>query len=242
MKKRIIKILFLIILWMIVFLIIIINRTYAETQKLTLSISTDKSIYSVGDDVEVKIKLNEKIMTSSYYLNYNSSILKFKETKTSSMTVKDYPNDNLIRTIYADLSGKGTNEMIFVFTVKEKSNNNKILFSLENTTMVIAEENKSYSNNQITGFNTKVQITIQEESSNKNTGNINQNKIEDNKLNSIITTNKNNSNITTDKTISASKLPKAGTNTIYFYLIIILVTITIYIGYNFMKLKSYFKY
>ena len=255
---------------------VIISKTYADNQALNLSIITNKSTYLVGDDVEVKIKLNEKVMTASYYFNYDSSILTYKETKTTGLAVRDYPNENLIRAVYVDMSGIGTNEIILVFTLKEGSNK-KISLGLTNTTMTTSKDGKPYSNDQINGINNNIQIEVKEpEDENNNTifnnivENIIENEIIGDKENEIqkpndnienkleekenqLTDNKkqenNSSDISTkkgqklsDNTISNRKLPNTGNRSVYKYLIIIFIIISAYLGYNVIKLRTYFKF
>lgn len=264
MKKQVKKVIIITLVWTMVMVSAIISKTYADNQGLNLSIVTDKKIYVVGDDIEVKIKLNEKVMTASYYLNYNSSVLTYKETKTSNLAVKDYPNENLIKCVYADLSGTGIDEIIFVFNLKTETDKN-ILLNLTNATMTTAKDSKSYSNNEIKGIENSAQIQLEkpdkEQDKNTTIGNntidndkkptnnniVDNNKkpinntVKENTINSSVITNSQNKKVE-DKTTSKSKLPNTGIENTYRNLLIILIIISIYLGYNVFKLNKYFKF
>lgn len=256
MKKQVKKVIIITLVWTMVMVSAIISKTYADNQGLNLSIVTDKKIYVVGDDIEVKIKLNEKVMTASYYLNYDSSVLTYKETKTSNLAVKDYPNENLIKCVYADLSGTGIDEIIFVFNLKSETDKD-ILLNLTNATMTTAKDSKSYSNNEIKGIENSAQIQLEksdkEQDKNTTIGNntidniVDNNKkptnntIKENTINSSVITNSQNKKVE-DKTTSKSKLPNTGIENTYRNLLIILIIISIYLGYNVFKLNKYFKF
>ena len=162
MKKvgKLLKIILLILALVVVS--VIVNKVTADSTSLVLSITTDKESYLVGEDVEVSVKLDKNIMTASYYLNYNSSVMDFKEVKSpaSGMTVRNIPADNLVRAIYFDMSGVGLDEMVFVFTVKDKTDD--IAFRLTNTSMTISGETKAFNQSNITGIDGVGSITVTE--------------------------------------------------------------------------------
>lgn len=264
MKKQVRKLIVIALVWCLTMASLVINRTYAEEeqQNLSISIEANKSKYEPGDEIEIKIKLNKKVMTASYYLNYNSLELTYKESKTPNLVVKDYPNDNLVRVMYADITGTGVEELKLVFIAKSTAKND-LLFNLTNTTMTTVQDSKSYSNNQITGIQNGLTVKLKEDENITNTientitntiTNTVDNTIENTVTNTIANTvdntvtntntktvkndiNSNKTDNATDKTSATENIPKTGTNDIIFALLgIMLVLTTIYFGYNVRKL------
>lgn len=220
MKRQTIKVIALTFIWLILISLIILIPTFAKTD-LKLSLTANKSAYKVGDEIEVRIKLSQKVKTASFYLNYNSSAVSFKEAKTQSVTTKDYSSDNLVRAVYADMSGTGTNEIVFSFIVKDDTNSN-VTFSLSKATMASAEEKSTYSQNEISFTNSQLEVGI--EGNNSQTPTPTQ-------AQTIVPTK-------TDNTTKDKELPKTGENDLIICLTIILVFVTIYLGYNLNKIKK----
>lgn len=247
MKKQVGKLIVIALVWCLIMASLVINRSYAEDQEFSVTIETNKSKYNPGDDIEVKIKLNKDIMTASYYLNYNSSELTYKESKTPNLVVKDYPNDNLVRVMYADITGTGVEELKLVFTAKTTAKSD-LSFNLSNTTMTTAQESKSYFDNQIAGIQNKLTIKLNKPEETTNTvDNIitntvtkpNENNVDTNTITKPIDNNKNTNKTDTikDKTSATENIPKTGTNDIIFaFLGVMLALTTIYFGYNVRKL------
>ena len=157
MRKQVKKIIVLAIIWILLIMSIIINKTYADDQDLKIAIETDKSSYLINDDIEIKIKLNKKVMTASFYCNYDSSILDYKEVKTGNLSVKNYPDDNIVRAIYADMTGTGIDEFVLVFKLKTEISNSTLV-NITNATMTVSEDSKSYYNDQIQGIQNNAEI------------------------------------------------------------------------------------
>lgn len=265
MKKQVRKLIVIALVWCLIIVSLVINRTYAEEeqqQNLNISIEANKSKYEPGNEIEVKIKLNKKVMAASYYLNYNSSELTYKESKTANLVVKDYPSDNLVRVMYADITGTGVEELKLVFTAKSTANRD-VSFNLTNTTMTTSQDSKSYSNNQITGIQNGLTVKLKEDENITNTidntitntvtntvDNIIENTITntvDNTIKNTVTNtntntvkneiNSNKTNNVTDKTSATENIPKTGTNDMIFMMLgVMLVLTTVYFGYNVRKL------
>lgn len=250
MKKQLRKVFIILMIWILVFGLVITTKTFADSLGLTVSIKTDKSSYSVNDDLFVTIKFNEKVFTSSFYLNYDSSILTYKGVNTSaSITAKDCPNDNLVRVIYADVEGVGIKEFSFMFKVKAGLSTNST-FSLSTLTACKAGETKAYGQSSITGSNNKAKFTIGnngtasgDSSSGSGTDSISNDKaisVQGKTNNGSVSST---SVKSTDKTaVKSSTMPQTGISDVYSILIVLFVIITIYLGINLFKIKSYFKY
>lgn len=159
MKKLASRFLILTFIWLLILSILVITKTSANTTGLEITTSANKEIYDEGDEIQVKIKTNKKFMTASFYLNYDSSIISYVGSDTISVSTKDYPNDNLVRTVYADLSGKGTDEIVLKFKVKNNNKQNS-LFYLTKTTITMAGEQNTYKQNEISGIDNKLNVKI----------------------------------------------------------------------------------
>ena len=152
-KKSIIAI----ALWLILVIAMIINRNSIKKYGLNVSILVDKNQYVAGENIKTTIKLDKKVLTASYYLKYDSAKIEFKEKndpEKGSLSIKDYPNDNLVRAIYLDMDNSdsmGTDEMTFIFTAKEDINSIPEL-KLDNTTMTIQGQSDPYKNAAIGGI------------------------------------------------------------------------------------------
>ena len=234
----------------------------ADDSRLAASISTNKEKYNVGDIVEVKIKTNKNVISSSFYLSYNSSYMEFKKVKSpNSVAVKNYPADNLLRVIYADLGGVGISEMIFEFNVKS-STTNTLNFALNNTSMTL-DNNKSFNQDTIDGINSIATISVVSASSNNNTNNAN-NASDIANSNTNINTNTNSSDVKTynsntknytnsnsinnnttskktDNTTTNNNIPKTGINKEYL-LFSILIIISVVLGIKYKIILNCFKY
>jgi hypothetical protein len=153
----------------------IINRTSIKKYGLNVSIFVDKNQYVAGEDIKATIKLDKKVLTASYYLKYDSAKIEFKEKSNpekGSLSVKDYPNDNLVRAIYLDMDNSdsmGTDEMTFVFTAKEDINSIPEL-KLDNTTMTIQGQSDPYKNVSIGGIDALPKNESEKNKTSKNSG------------------------------------------------------------------------
>lgn len=252
MKKQVNKTIIATILWIVILITIVFNQIYA-TDGLILNVTSNKNTYTSGEKVEVNITLNKEVVTASFYLNYDSATMTYIESKTSGTAVKDYPDDNLVRVVYADMSENGTSTITLVFKLKDNVLANPS-FSLSNTTMSAVGETEPYTQNIITGANsvTTITVTQQQEEVNTNTENNAPTDNEDIDNNNTSTNIEKTNNSTQIKeqnvknndstTIQTKELPKTGENDTLIYLLIALVLTTIYLGYNSIKLGMYFKY
>ena len=159
MKK--LKVRFLVLTFILVLLLFLFDsvKTFAATDVLEIETTANKQSYDLQDEILVKIKTNKKVMTASFYLNYDSSIISYEGFKTGSVATKDYPQDNLVRVVYADMSGSGTDEIILAFKLKNKDKQN-VQFNLSNLTMTTTSEKKTYKQNEINGADSVLNITI----------------------------------------------------------------------------------
>ena len=233
MKMKI-KIIIALIMWVILGATLIFKVNYAASDVLNVSIEVDGSNYSVGDDIEVTVKLNKKVMTSSYYLKYDSNKVSYKTKKAvdkGSLTTKDYPEDNLVRVAYVDIDNSselGTNEMTFVFTAKENIQG-KPEFTLDNTTMTIEGVDDAFKQTAISSVDNQSNIELKTPDSTyqSNSENVS-NKVEENKLNEKINQK--------DSSTSQNNLPQTGGNSTLFLLIGIFSILTMYIVYGFVRI------
>ena len=173
MKKN--KSVIAIILWLILVIAMIVNRTSIKKYGLNVSIFVDKNQYVAGEDIKATIKLDKKILTASYYLKYDSAKIEFKEKndpEKGSLSIKDYPNDNLVRAFYLDMENSdsmGTDEMTFTFTAKEDINSIPEL-KLDNTTMTIQGQSDPYKNADIGGIDALPKNESEKNKTSKNSG------------------------------------------------------------------------
>ena len=216
MKQRM-KFIIALVMWIIVAVAITGNVKYAVGENLNVSIVADNSSYSIGDDIEVTIKLNKKVMTSSYYLKYDSSKMTYKtkkQVRKGSLTVKDYPSENTLRVAYFDADDEselGIDEMTFIFTANENISSVPE-FNLENTTMTIQGVDDPIKQNDIGGINNS-----------KNT----LDKVEESKISE--------NTVQKDNSMALNNLPQTGGNITFFILLISIVILIIYILYSFVK-------
>ena len=141
MKKQLRKILITSLIWVVLFALIAINYNVMAVD-LNVSLSADKTKYEVGDEVTITVNTNKNVITASYYLNYDSTLFEFKD-KSENLSVKDYPENGVVRAVYIDMTGKGTQSMKFVFKVKNSSDN-ETKFSLTKTTMSPSDNDEAY--------------------------------------------------------------------------------------------------
>ena len=213
MKKLAIRFLILTFIWILFLSLFYTTQTFAATDGLEISTTANKELYDVGDEIQIKIKTNKKVMTASFYLNYDSSVISYNSSKTASVAAKDYPSDNLVRVVYA---GNGTDEIILSFKVK---NNNKQTIDcyFTNATMTVAGR-KTYKQNEISGIGNKLKITIKTDEV-------------------VIPTPTPQPTTTKDTTVAKTTIPKTGES--YLGLIVIVaIIISAFIG---LKYKTYKK-
>lgn len=162
MKKQILKLGLAIIIWITLIALIVANRIYAENDRLSLTITTDKTSYSSGEDIQLKINLNKNIVTASFYINYDSNTVTCDiDKQDSNIAIREHPEDNQIRVVYFDSRGIGTNEITVICTAKANSTNQST-FSLSNTKMTVAGETGAYSQDSIGGINEVAQVSVGE--------------------------------------------------------------------------------
>ena len=77
MKK--LKVRFLVLTFILVLLLFLFDsvKTFAATDGLEIETTANKQSYDLQDEILVKIKTNKKVMTASFYLNYDSSIISY---------------------------------------------------------------------------------------------------------------------------------------------------------------------
>ena len=279
MKKQIKKLVIATIIWVFLLVALLFNRIYAENDVFTMSIEPSATSYSVGDTVTVKVKLSKKVLTASFYLNYqNSEILRY-EANNPAIAARDYPEDNLVRVVYADLSGVGTDEIDIVFTVLPQNITDTIEFNLTNITMSVVNEDTPYTEGTIVGANSIATVAVGRNTSDpvvtptptpvvtptptpvvtptptpvaeatptptptSTTGTTpTPTPTKAAAVPTAVPTAKVAQTTVTDQTTAKSALPQTGENDMFIALLAALVLVTLYMGYNAIKINKYFRY
>ena len=252
MKKQLRKILITSFIWVVLFALIAINYNVMAVD-LNVSLSADKTKYEVGDEVTITVNTNKNVITASYYLNYDSTLFEFKD-KSENLSVKDYPENGVVRAVYIDMTGKGTQSMKFVFKVKNSSDN-ETKFSLTKTTMSPSDNDEAYKQKNSTleqiiavgkiknnnSSEKNINKTTEEKNNNEN-NEIAKNNTTTNTTNTNNNIKQNSSISKVDTSTSTSKtMPKVGLDGTLLYLIIGFIIVSIYLGLNLIKLRDIYK-
>lgn len=158
MNRKIAKITMLVI----VFLMLAMAFSYSATDAASLNITTDKDKIGKGEEVVVKISTDKKIQTTTFYLNYDSKTMKFVESNTSNVSVKDFTSDGTLRVAYADASSQGTRDLEFKFKAKDGEDVKKTAdLEISNFTLKFVKDSKTYKMGNLDDSTFKTTIKIE---------------------------------------------------------------------------------
>ncbi len=237
MDKYKFKIKVLVMTVLLLFVVMSANIVNAFSLNVSSNVQTVKS----GDTIEIKIKSDEKFVTSDFRLKYDNKAFEFVEDNYTNMTIKDNSSEGYLMIVYADLSGKGTDTVSIKF--KAKKNSNGATFSTSDMNFT-NDSGNSYTENQITKNN--VTVNIKDESTSQDTNNntnININNTNINNGNTSTKDNKTTSSTVTEnnntKTTSKSNLPYTGVGK--NILIAVIIVISIILAIIFKNKEKYWK-
>ena len=205
MKKYTIKI---IAVLMILFCIMMSNNI---VKAFSLNVSSDVKTINNGDTVEVKIISDEKFVTADFKLKYDNNAFEYVESDYTNVTIKDYASQGYLIIVYADLSGKGTNEISVKFKAKQKSNSAKFSISDSNFTN---DAGTSYAENQVEANSATVTIKDKtvNDSESQNTNNIKNDIVSD--TNNIKNDTVSDTNVSTTNNTATSLTPNTNKDTV----------------------------
>lgn len=205
----------------IIILIFILSTT---VQAMSVKLETNPSELEVNEEINVKVILDESVVTSDFKLKYDAESFEFIDTETKYLHVKDYINYTYIASVYANLEGKGTKEFDFKFkATKEVEDAIFEVIDMNCTTEngdVYDDSNleQSYKSN-------KVKVIIS--TTNSKDPDYPSDEGKDNSTNKENDMNK--ENITgKDGTVANGILPYAGVNTIIIISIVIFIILAIF--------------
>ena len=154
MKNKLLKIFGLIIVFIALFEI--------NVNAASFNISASSNNVKVGNEVTVKINTDKNLEAATFYINYNKSVLEFVEKQTDKVTVKDYPDEGILRVVYLDPSMKGNNELAFKFKVKEEAQGTSDV-KITNLTLQFIDDSTVYTNTNLKESNFEISITAVKE-------------------------------------------------------------------------------
>ena len=193
------------------FSIIFIFILSSTVQAMNINVETTPKEVKVGDEITVKVTLDEPVVTSDFKLKYNKDNFQFVKANTEYLNVKDYTNDGYVNSVYANIEGKTANEFEFTF---------KAIKQIENAEFEIGEincttgENKTYDDSNLDQDYKSDKVTIT-----ANSG--------DSTNNGEDKTSSSTNGKTGDSTQANKILPFAGTNAIIIISIIVLIALAI---------------
>ena len=150
--KKLIKQIVLIIVFIMLFTI----SVNAETVNLV----ADKTLIKSGEEVSVKLNADKNMQIAMFHIEYDKEKLQFIEEDLPGVTLKDYPEDGVVRIVYLDMSQKGTQELSFKFKAKENKGGSCDL-SVTNFSVEFADDFTEYNETNLKNSNFKTTITIQ---------------------------------------------------------------------------------
>lgn len=125
-----------------------------SVQAASLKVNTNSNKIKVGEEITVKIAVDEKFVTTDFHLNYNKDCFEYITTKTDNTNIKGHKENGYVLLVYADITGKGTKQIEVIFkAVKETT---EAVFSVDNVNMVTSDGKQQ--NSSITG--TSESITV----------------------------------------------------------------------------------
>ena len=125
-----------------------------SSQAFSIDVTTDKTVVEKDDEIILKIKTSEKTIATNFNINYDSKRFELIGNVTEGLKVAK--KDNIIACIYADMSLKGTDTFEIKFKVLDSSK--KATFSIENAKFATNLDDTTYSNEEITGIEKKVEV------------------------------------------------------------------------------------
>ena len=151
----------LIFAFLILFTIISVF-SYGAIDAASLNITTDKDKVGKGEEVVVKVSTDKKIQTTTFHLNYDSKAMKFVESNTNNVSVKNYASDGTLRVAYADMSSNGTRNLEFTFQTKDNDNVKKTSdIEISNFTLKFVDDSKTYKMASLDDSTFKTTVTIE---------------------------------------------------------------------------------
>ena len=124
-----------------------------------VNLSSDKKEIKLNDEIILKVKMQEKVITANFEINYNSKLFEFIE----GININAAEKNGKIACIYGDLSGKGQDEFLIKFKVIKENQNSE--FKIENIKVREINKEESYLDKDITGENS-VKISLDKSSNN----------------------------------------------------------------------------
>lgn len=208
----------------IIFIFILSTTVHA----MNINIETNPRELKVGDEITVKVILDEPVVTSDFKLKYNKDEFKFIDSNTNYLNTKDYMNYGYVNSVYANTEGKTTKEFEFKFkAIKETE---EATFEINEINCATAE-NKIYDDSNLDqdykSEKVKVIVKSQEENNSGNDSNNSNNEKNDSNNGSNNDSKQNINGKTEDSTQANKVIPFAGRNTIVIISIILLIVLAI---------------
>lgn len=202
----------------LILMIMIMFILATTVQAMSVNLETNLTELKVNEEINVKVILDESIVTSDFKLKYDSESFEFVNTETEYLHVKNYVNYGYVASVYANLEGKGTKEFDFKFKATKQVKN--AIFEI--TDMNCTTENSDVYDDSNLEQNYKsnvvkviTSITPNDQDNPSNIDN-NENKIEKNSINGK------------DGTVANGMLPYAGVQTIIIIAIVFFIILAIF--------------
>lgn len=204
----------------IIILIFILSTT---VQAMSVKLQTNPTELKVNEEINVKVILDESVVTSDFKLKYDAESFEFIDTQTKYLHVKDYINYTYIASVYANLEGKGAKEFDFKFKAT-KQVENAIFEVIDMNCTTENSEVYDESNLEQSYKSDKVKVIV----STTNTKDPDDPNNSDNPSNSDENNTGKNSINGKDGTVANGILPYAGVNTIIIISIVIFIILAIF--------------
>ncbi|MCI8548406.1 MAG: hypothetical protein HFJ38_05905, partial [Bacilli bacterium] len=204
----------------IIILIFILSTT---VQAMSVKLQTNPTELKVNEEINVKVILDESVVTSDFKLKYDAESFEFIDTQTKYLHVKDYINYTYIASVYANLEGKGAKEFDFKFKAT-KQVENAIFEVIDMNCTTENSEVYDESNLEQSYKSDKVKVIV----STTNTKDPDDSNNSDNPSNSDENNTGKNSINGKDGTVANGILPYAGVNTIIIISIVIFIILAIF--------------
>ena len=139
--------------------IIFIVAFAVNSNAASINLLTDTDEINAGEEINITVKADRTIETTTFYLKYDNTKLEFKESQTEKTIVKDYPEEGVLRVVYLDTQLEGTTELRFKF--KAKKNVSEIAeISITNFTVQLIDDSTVYTaaNLEQSTFDTSIMI------------------------------------------------------------------------------------
>lgn len=211
------------ILKQLIVIIILIFILSTTVQAMSVKLETNPTELKVNEEINVKVILDESVVTSDFKLKYDAESFEFIDTQTKYLHVKDYINYTYIASVYANLEGKGAKEFDFKFKAT-KQVENAIFEVIDMNCTTENSEVYDESNLEQSYKSDKVKVIV----STTNTKDPDDPNNSDNPSNSDENNTGKNSINGKDGTVANGILPYAGVNTIIIISIVIFIILAIF--------------